>query len=292
MHYEFCIEKLDSMNSQNQVNYNRIAEAIAYIKTNFKEQPRLEEVAQKVHLSPFHFQRLFSEWAGTSPKKFLQYISVEYAKKLLKESQATLFETAYETGLSGTGRLHDMFISIEGMTPAEYKNGGKNLTINFSFAESPFGNIVVASTTKGVCYMAFFEEEHKAFSELQNQFPNSTFRRNLDIIQQDALCIFQKDFSKLNKIKLHLRGTAFQLKVWETLLKIPIGHLTTYGTIAQKIGNQNASRAVATAIGNNPVAYLIPCHRVILASGNFGGYMWGNNRKTAIIGWEGIKCNS
>lgn len=280
------------MNSQNQVNYNRIAEAIAYIKANFKEQPRLEEVAQKVHLSPFHFQRLFSEWAGTSPKKFLQYISVEYAKKLLKESQATLFETAYETGLSGTGRLHDLFIGIEGMTPAEYKNGGKNLTINFSFAESPFGNIVVASTTKGICYMAFFEEQHEAFSVLQNQFPNSTFKRNLDIIQQDALCIFQNDFSKLNKIKLHLRGTAFQLKVWETLLKIPIGHLTTYGTIAQKIGNQNASRAVATAIGNNPVAYLIPCHRVILASGNLGGYMWGNTRKTAIIGWEGIKCNN
>lgn len=280
------------MTIQDKINYNRIAETIVYIKTNFREQPNLDEVAQKVHLSPFHFQRLFSEWVGTSPKKFLQYISVEYAKKLLKESQATLFETAHETGLSGTGRLHDLFISIEGMTPAEFKNGGKNLIINYSFAECPFGNIIVASTQKGICYMAFFEEEQTAFYVLQNHFPNSTLKREFDLIQQNALSIFQNDRSKLNQIKLHLKGTAFQLKVWETLLKIPMGQLSSYGSIAQKIGNQNASRAVASAIGNNPVAYLIPCHRVILASGNLGGYMWGNIRKTAIIGWEGIKSNS
>jgi len=277
------------MNTQDNINYNRIAEAIDYIKTNFKEQPNLDEVAEKVHISPFHFQRLFSEWAGTSPKKFLQYISVEHAKKLLKENQATLFETAYETGLSGTSRLHDLFINIEGMTPAEFKNGGKNLAINYSFAESPFGNIIVASTQKGICYMAFFEDEPTAFSTMQHHFPNATFNRKLDLIQQNALFIFQNDWSKLNQIKLHLKGTDFQLKVWETLLKIPMGQLSTYGNIAQKIKKPNASRAIGTAIGNNPVAFLIPCHRVIQSTGNFGGYMWGNTRKTAMIGWEGAK---
>lgn len=274
------------MNEQEYINYNRIAEAINYIKTNFKKQPNLEDVANQVHLSPFHFQRLFSEWAGTTPKKFLQYISIEHSKKLLTDNQATLFETAFETGLSGTGRLHDLFINIEGMTPAEYKNGGKNLHINFSFTESPFGNMIVASTPKGVCYMAFNDNEEKALEELKAKFPNATFQRKFDLIQQNALFIFQNDWNKLPQIKLHLKGTDFQVKVWETLLKIPMGQLSTYGSIADKIGNPNASRAVGTAIGNNPVAFLIPCHRVIQSNGNIGGYMWGNTRKTAIIGWE------
>tara|TARA_B100001750_G_scaffold120057_1_gene95229 strand:+ start:6055 stop:6903 length:849 start_codon:yes stop_codon:yes gene_type:complete len=280
------------MESQNQINYNRIADAIEYIKNNFKLQPNLDEVAEKAHISPAHFQRMFTEWAGTSPKKFLQFISVEHAKKILKEEQATLFDTAFETGLSSTSRLHDLFVNIEGMTPAGYKNGGKNLQINYSFAESPFGNLIVASTSKGICYMAFEDDENQAFLTLQAKFPNAKFLRKLDIMQQNALFIFQNDWSKLGKIKLHLKGTDFQLKVWESLLKIPMGQLSTYGNMAAKIGNANASRAVGTAIGNNPVAYLIPCHRVIQSTGNFGGYMWGNTRKTAIIGWEGAKVNS
>lgn len=280
------------MNTQETINYNRIADAIDYIKVNFNEQPNLDEVAEKVHLSPFHFQRLFTEWAGTSPKKFLQYISVEHAKKILKENNhATLFDAAYDTGLSGTSRLHDLFVNIEGMTPAEYKNGGKNLEINFSFAESPFGNIIVASTNKGVCFMAFAENEETGFQDLKNKFPNAGFSRKLDLAQQNALFIFQNDWSKLSEIKLHLKGTDFQLKVWETLLKIPMGQLSTYGSIAQQIEKPNASRAVGTAIGSNPVAFLIPCHRVIQSSGTFGGYMWGNTRKTAIIGWEGAQIN-
>ena len=277
------------MKEQQFINYNRIAEAIAYIKQNFKEQPNLDEVAEKVHLSPFHFQRLFHEWAGTSPKKFLQYISVEHAKKLLKEAGATLFDTAFETGLSGTGRLHDLFITIEGMTPAEYKNGGKNLAINYSFAESPFGNILVASTIKGVCYMAFHEDENQAFVHLMFKFPYATFTRKLDMLQQNALFIFQRDWSKLAQIKLHLKGTTFQLKVWEALLKIPMGRLSTYGNIARQIDYPNASRAVGSAIGHNPVAYLIPCHRVIQSTGETGGYMWGSTRKSAILGWEAVK---
>ena len=280
------------MTEQQNINYNRVAEAIEYIKTNFKAQPNLDEVAKKINLSPFHFQRLFSEWAGTSPKKFLQFTTVEYAKTLLKENQATLFETSFEAGLSGTARLHDLFINIEGMTPAEYKNGGKDLAINYSFAESPFGKIVVASTKKGICYMAFADNEATAFSAMQNHFPNAGFRQIVDLIQQNALYIFTHDWTKLNQIKLHLKGTHFQLKVWQTLLKIPLGHLTTYRAIANKIEKPNASRAVGTAIGSNPVAFLIPCHRVIQSTGVFGGYMWGNTRKTAIIGWEGTKIHS
>lgn len=279
------------MTEQQTINYQRIAEAIEYIQTHFKEQPKLDDVAKKVHLSSFHFQRLFSEWAGTSPKKFLQFTTVEYAKTLLKENQATLFEAAYETGLSGTGRLHDLFINIEGMTPAEYKNGGKDLAINYSFAESPFGNILVASTEKGICYMAFSDDEPTAFSILQQHFPNAQFRQLTDPIQQNAIHIFSHDWNKLNQIKLHLKGSDFQLKVWQALLKIPLGQLTTYGTIANHIENPNASRAVGTAIGSNPVAFLIPCHRVIQSTGSIGGYMWGSTRKTVIIGWEGTKAH-
>jgi AraC family transcriptional regulator, regulatory protein of adaptative response / methylated-DNA-[protein]-cysteine methyltransferase len=279
------------MQAQQVINYERIAAAIDYIKTNFKEQPNLDEVAQKVHLSPFHFQRLFSDWAGTSPKKFLQYTTVEYAKTLLKENKATLFDTAHEVGLSGTGRLHDLFINIEGMTPAEYKNGGKNLEVNYSFAESPFGNILVASTKKGICYMAFADDGTPAFAAMKKHFPNAHFRQMVDLIQQNALYIFTQDWTRLNQIKLHLKGTDFQLKVWQTLLKIPLGQLTTYGTIAHEIENPNASRAVGSAIGCNPVAFLIPCHRVIQSTGIFGEYMWGGTRKTAIIGWEATKIN-
>lgn len=177
------------------------------------------------------------------------------------------------------------------MTPAEYKNGGNNLSVNYSFAESPFGNLIVASTQKGVCYMAFNDDEVNALNDLKLKFPNATFQRKLDLIQQNALFIFQNDWSKLPEIKLHLKGTDFQLKVWETLLKIPMGQLSTYGSIAEQIGNANASRAVGTAIGSNPVAFLIPCHRVIQSSGNIGGYMWGETRKTAIIGWESAKTD-
>jgi AraC family transcriptional regulator of adaptative response/methylated-DNA-[protein]-cysteine methyltransferase len=280
------------MKQQENINFNRIAEAIEYIRQNFKYQPQLEEVAEKIHLSPFHFQRLFTEWAGTSPKKFLQYISVEHAKKMLKENQATLFETAIETGLSGTSRLHDLFINIEGMTPGEYKNGGENLKINYSFAESPFGNIIVASTSKGICHIAFADDETKALIALMNKFPNALFKQMADLIQQNALFIFTHDWNKLSEIKLHLKGTNFQIKIWETLLKIPMGQVTTYGNIAKYIESPKASRAVGTAIGDNPVAFLIPCHRVIQSTGIFGGYHWGSNRKTAMIGWEAAKINA
>ena len=280
------------MQTDPQLDYQRVAQAIAYIRQNFKTQPPLDEVAEKVHLSPFHFQRLFTTWAGVSPKKFLQYISVAYAKQLLKDRHITLFDATHETGLSSTGRLHDLFINIEGMTPGEYKNGGEHLIINYSFADTPFGCLLVASTTRGICHMAFAKNEPAALADLQQRFPNAHYRPLADAMQQNALFIFSQDWSKLSQIKLHLKGTAFQLKVWETLLKVPMGRLTTYGQVAQQINLSNASRAVGTAIGSNPVAFLIPCHRVIQSSGLLGGYHWGKVRKTAMIGWEAAKTQA
>ena len=270
-------------------DYERIKKAIEYIQANFQQQPDLDAVAKEVYLSPFHFQRLFKEWAGVSPKKFLQYISLQHAKKLLADH--TVMDAAYETGLSGSSRLHDLFISIEGMTPGEYKNGGEQLNINYSFAESPFGNIIVASTPKGICHLAFADDENEALKQLQVQFPNATFKQVVDAIQQNALFIFTQDWKNLSKIKLHLKATPFQIKVWEALLKIPMGDVSTYSSIANQIESPNASRAVGSAIGDNPVAFLIPCHRVIRSTGEFGQYHWGSTRKTAMIGWEAAKVN-
>ena len=210
-------------------------------------------------------------------------------KKLLR--QHTVSDTAYETGLSGSSRLHDLFINIEGMTPGEYKNGGEQLRINYSFAESPFGNIIVASTAKGICHLAFADDEKEALQQLQSQFPKAEFRQVVDTIQQNTLFIFTQDWKNLSKIKLHLKGTPFQIKVWEALLKIPMGDVSTYSSLASGIGNPNASRAVGTAIGDNPVAFLIPCHRVIRSTGEFGNYHWGSTRKTAMLGWEAAKTN-
>jgi AraC family transcriptional regulator of adaptative response/methylated-DNA-[protein]-cysteine methyltransferase len=280
------------MKKQEYIDYDRIAKAIDYIQHNFTKQPTLEEIAKKVNLSQFHFQRLFKEWAGVSPKKFLQFISVQHAKKILNNSKSTLFDTAHQTGLSGTGRLHDLFIKIEGMTPGEFKNKGKNLSINYSYQKSMFGEILVASTYKGICYMGFSDNKQIAFSELEKRFPNANFIQKTDEIQQGALKFDTHDWSQIHCIKLHLKGTDFQLKVWEALLKIPTGNLATYGDVANFIQKPKASRAVGTAIGNNPIAFLIPCHRVIQSTGVFGGYMWGSTRKKAIIGWEASKINT
>lgn len=276
------------MVDQRQIDYSRIEKAIYYIHDNFRDQPSLEDIAAAVHVSPYHFQRMFSEWAGVSPKKFMQYVSLSYAKNLLKK-RMTLLEAAYETGFSGASRLHDLFVNIEGMTPGEFKNGGADLAINYCFAESPFGKVIVASTPKGVCHMFFEEDEDKALSDLKGRFPKAKYHQITDKFQQDALFIFQKDWKQLDKIKLHLAATPFQLKVWESLLKIPMGMLSTYGEIANEIGSPKSSRAVGTAIGKNPVAFLIPCHRVIQVSGNIGGYMWGPAKKLSIIGWEAAK---
>lgn len=279
------------METQNELDYNRIAEAIDFLKLNYKTHPTLEQAAEHVHLSPFHFQRMFKGWAGVTPKQFLQYLSIEHAKSILKDKQASLFDTAYETGLSGTGRLHDLFIKVEGMTPGEYKNGGENLHINYSFAESPFGSIIVASTAIGICYMAFVDgSKTVAFAQLQQRFPNAVYNQFVDTLQQNAIYIFTQDWGKLHEIKLHLKGTPFQLKVWEALLKVPMGGLITYSGLAGNLQNPNASRAVGSAVGDNPVAFLIPCHRVIRSTGETGQYHWGSGRKSAMIGWEASRA--
>lgn len=280
----------ETMNAQEVLNYQRIAQAIGYLQQHFKRQPDLDEVAAQVALSPFHFQRLFTAWAGVSPKKFLQFLSVEFAKERLK-AQHTLFEVAHQVGLSGTGRLHDLFVTIEGMTPGEYKNGGENLKINYSFQETLFGKILIASTVKGICSITFQDDVEKGIAELKRQFPAAQLINHTDQLQQNATLFFQQDWSSMQPMQLHLKGTAFQLKVWETLLKIPSGAVTTYGHLSQAIGNPKASRAVGSAIGANPIALLIPCHRVIQSTGNFGQYHWGTTRKSALLGWEAAQIH-
>lgn len=270
-------------------DYQRVEQAIRFIRENFREQPDLDEIARQIHLSPFHFQRLFKDWAGVSPKKFLQYTSIEYAKKLLAE-QETLANVSFETGLSGTSRLHDLFIQIEGMTPGEYKDAGKDLHIHYSRAETLFGNILIASTPRGICYLSFMGNlTDDPESEILLRFPAATLEQKTDLLQQQALKMFRDDWLDLSRIKLHLKGTPFQIKVWNALLQIPQGALKSYQQIAGEIGDPKASRAVGTAIGSNPVAYLIPCHRVITSSGQMGGYHWGIDRKSAIIGWEAAR---
>ena len=271
------------------LDYQRIEQAIRFIRENFQDQPDLDEIARQIHLSPFHFQRLFKEWAGVSPKKFLQFTSIEYAKKLLQQ-QKTLATVSFETGLSGTSRLHDLFIQIEGMTPGEYQLGGKNLHIYYSHAETLFGNILISSTEKGICHISFVQETSD-LSALINRFPAAVLEQKTDLHQQEALKMFRDDWTDLDKIKLHLKGTPFQIKVWNALLQIPMGSLKSYLEVANEIGDPKASRAVGTAIGNNPIAYIIPCHRVITSSGNLGGYHWGIDRKSAIIGRESARAS-
>jgi AraC family transcriptional regulator of adaptative response/methylated-DNA-[protein]-cysteine methyltransferase len=236
-------------------------------------------------LSPFHFQRLFQEWAGTTPKKFLQYISLQHAKILLQTSKSTEL-TTFQTGLSSSSRLHELFVKIEGMTPAEYKQGGSQLKIIYSLQDSPFGTTCIASTDKGICHIAFVVDDTEAKQNLTQQYPFAQIVYKEHPTHKAVLDVFSKTKPLDSPIHLHLKGTSFQLKVWEALLKIPTGSVRTYGEIAQEIGNPKSSRAVGTAIGNNPIAYLIPCHRVIQSTGLFGGYMWGSTRKTAILGWE------
>ena len=275
------------MNKNENIDFKRIELAINYIRMHFKDQPGLDEIAAAVNLSPHHFHRLFSQWAGISPKKFLQYTTIEYAKAHLKE-QKTLFDLSMDAGLSGTSRLHDLFVTVEAMTPGEYKNQGKDLTIYYSFSETIFGVACVASTQKGICYLAFGDTTI-AYNELVEMFPHANFHHQEQAIHQQAIYFLQNPKSALTPLQLHIKGTPFQLKIWDALLKIPLGELTTYGDIGKLINNPKASRAVGTAVGSNPVSYIIPCHRVIHSSGELGGYHWGLNLKVAMIGWEAAK---
>ena len=277
--------------SNQQENYQRIAKAIVYIQTHFKEQPDLTTIAEHLNLSPAHFQRLFTEWAGTSPKKFLQYTTLHYTKAIMREATTpTLFNTALDAGLSSTSRLHDLYIKLEGMTPAEYKNGGANQTITYSFHQTLFGLALIASTEKGICKLCFAEEEAAIVQELKAEFPNAHYHNNVEDLHLQALNFLQPNTDRIDlpTLKLHIKGSEFQLKVWEALLQIPSGNLTSYKHIAQQVDSPNAHRAVGTAIGKNPIALLIPCHRVLQTSGQLGGYRWGLERKATLIGWEAL----
>lgn len=275
------------MNTNDNIDFKRIELAINYIRLHFKEQPSLNEIAAVVHLSPYHFQRLFTRWAGVSPKKFLQYITIEYAKAHLKK-QKSLFDVTMDAGLSGTSRLHDLFVKVEAMTPNEYRNGGKDLTIYYSILETVFGPACIASTNKGICYLAFGDVT-TAHKELVDMFPQANLIHFEQPIHHQAVFFLQNPKNTLDPLNLHIKGTDFQLKVWDALLKIPLGELTTYGNISHHLNNPNANRAVGTAVGSNPVSFIIPCHRVIRSNGEPGGYHWGLNLKMAMIGWEAAK---
>lgn len=266
-------------------DYERIARVIQYLSQNFKEQPNLSELAEVAGISMFHFQRMFTEWAGVSPKKFLQYISIEHAKKLLL-MEKSISEVSYEMGFSGSSRMHDLFISIEGMSPGEFKNEGKELQIFWEIYTSNIGNVIIANTLIGLCYIAFVEDRESGFDDLRAKFPKAKFYNEKHEIHLDALAIIQNQYSGKDKIKLHVRGTGFQIKVWEALLKVPVGRVISYSGLSNIIGSPNASRAVGSAVGANPVAVLIPCHRVIRSTGIIGEYHWGSTRKTAILGKE------
>ncbi len=273
-------------------HYKLIEQAIQYIEVNVQRQPELEEIAAAIGLSEYHFQRMFTNWAGVSPKRFMQFLTKEHAKQLLSQSE-NLLETTHKVGLSSLGRLHDLFVNTEAVTPGEYKSGGAGLTIRYGIHPSPFGKVLVATTERGICNLSFVDvSEGKAIDNLVADWQQAKMIEDYKSTAPLVTRIFsapkldsayeQKD----PRLSLHLRGTNFQIKVWEALLNIPSGALTTYEQIARQVGNPKAVRAVGTAVGHNPIAYLIPCHRVIRKSGEFGNYLYGSARKKVILARE------
>ena len=270
------------------VDYYRVAEAIEYLTDNFKSQPDLTDVARQVHLSPSHFQRIFKEWAGVSPKKFMQYLSLDYLRERIFDTQ-NLNQAADLVGFSTQSRVYDLFVSIEGVTPNEYKTFGQGLEIQYGFHQTPFGECFIAMTEKGICALSFVDETNKqqTFQAFMEKWQAAKLVLNAYNTEGVVQQIFEPSFT--DKIHVWIQGTNFQLKVWEALLKIPQGSVSTYQKIAESVHNPKAVRAVGTAVGNNPIAFLIPCHRVIKSTGVIGEYHWGNTRKKAILGWEMAK---
>jgi len=277
----------------NHPDYQRIARAIAYLEEHATEQPSLEEVADFIGLSPFHFQRLFSAWAGVSPKRFLQYLTVENAKRLLRQSESVL-GAACEVGLSGPGRLHDLFVGVEAVTPGEYKQFGRDLRIDYGFHPTPFGDCLIAVTERGICALRFVDTERRqVLDELRNEWAESDLTENAERTAPLITRIFAAPGMEQGApLRLLLKGTNFQLKVWQALLKIPEGRVASYGALARALGHPQAHRAVGSAVGRNPLAYLIPCHRVLRANGELGGYRWGTTRKRAILAREAARISS
>lgn len=276
---------------QAAMDYKRIEKAIDLLESNFKDHPNLKEIAKNMAMSEFHFQRLFSRWVGISPKRFLQFLTVEYAKDLLEKSH-NLLDVTYDTGLSSPGRLHDLFVSCEAVTPGDYKAGGEGLVIEYGFQPSPFGDCLLMTTDKGICGLAFvqnddFEATLKAF---QKRWKHAEFVEKSDKIRPFVDNVFfPKSRNGRMPLHLHVRGTNFQIQVWQALLKIPMGSVVSYHDIASTLGMPGASRAVGSAVGQNPISFLIPCHRVLRKNARISGYAWGPNRKRLILGWEAVQ---
>lgn len=280
-------------NMADQRAYARIEAAIRYLMAHSRGQPSLEEIAAAVHLSPFHFQRLFSQWAGTSPKRFLQVLTLERGKFLLQQD-LPLLEVAAELGLSGSGRLHDHFVQLAAVSPGEYRRGGEGLTLQWGVAGSPFGAMFVAHTGRGICRAAFLpgDDATQELSELQTEWPQARCEQNDALAQELVTRLFSLADNSAGPLSLHVRGTNFQLAVWRALLRIPQGQALSYGQLAQAVGHPGSARAVGNAVGANPVAFVIPCHRVIQQSGALGGYRWGPARKQVIQTWERLRQSS
>lgn len=253
----------------------------------------LDQIAAEMGMSAAHFQRLFSRWVGISPKRYQQYLTLGYAKSLLRERFTTL-EASHAVGLSGSGRLHDLFVRWEAMSPGEFARGGHGLTIFWGWFESPFGPAIIMGTEKGICGMGFAAEmgQETALKDLLSRWPKADFVEDATMLRPWVLQAFGAGDGALNKAPLFLIGAPFQIKVWEALLSIPSGHVTTYSEIAQVIGNPKAVRAVGTAVGRNPISWLIPCHRALRKSGGLGGYHWGLPMKRAMLAYEAVHADS
>src|ERR1700761_7695754 len=270
-------------------DWRRMGRAIRYLTERYTEQPRLEDAADAVGLSPFHFQRLFSRYVGISPKAFVGHLTLQHAKRELAQG-ASVLDAALDSGLSGSSRLHDLALKIEAMTPGDYAKGGAGLAIDYGFADCPFGRVLVMATEKGVCGMAFGDEgeESAMLKDMQSRWPKAVFTQNTTRAETIAVQTFESDAK--SPLGLHLLGTPFQIKVWQALLAIPSGKMVTYKSIAARLGDAKASRAVGTAVGRNPVSWLIPCHRVLGSDGALHGYHWGLVRKRSMLAMEAARA--
>jgi AraC family transcriptional regulator of adaptative response/methylated-DNA-[protein]-cysteine methyltransferase len=270
------------------INYERVEKAIRYLASHVQDQPTLEEVARHCHVSPYHFQRIFTEWAGISPKKFLQYLTVRELKEELR-SAGSVLDAADRAGLSAQSRVHDHFVTIEAVTPGEYASKGDGIEIVYGYHDTPFGKCCIALTERGICSVAFAGRSESA-SHLSEDWARARVRRSDRETEGAARALFSGG-AKADRRTLLVRGTKFQIKVWEALIRIPFGHVAGYRDIAAAIGSSGAVRAVGSAVASNPIAYLIPCHRVIRSEGKIGEYHWGAERKLAMIGWEKARAH-
>jgi AraC family transcriptional regulator of adaptative response/methylated-DNA-[protein]-cysteine methyltransferase len=273
-------------------DYDVVRRAIAHIRGHWREQPEVEEIADAAGVTPTELHHLFRRWAGLTPKAFLQALTLDHARRLLRDS-ASVLDATYEVGLSGPGRLHDLFVTHEAMSPGEWKVGGEGLTIDYGFHPSPFGSALVMATERGLCGMAFADtgDEKAAFADMSRRWPKATYVEDKARTAPLAARIFDPKLWRPDRpLRVVLIGTDWEIRVWDTLLKIPLGKLTTYSDLAAKVGTPKAARAVGAAVGKNPVCFVVPCHRVVGKSGDLTGYHWGLTRKRAILGWEAARA--